>query len=98
MGIRGAEKCLHQLSGLTLDELYTAGIQFLNESNGHVDSSVIDMQDEAQNNNKPLQPLILIDANWLAYKLQCFEGASKQIVKFACLFIASGFEVKIIAD
>ena len=80
MGTRGAEKCLHQLSGLTLDELYTAGIQFLKKSNGHVDCSVIDTQDEAQNNNEPLQSLILIDANWLAYKLQCFDGASKWIV------------------
>ena len=63
MGIRGAEKCLHQLSGLTLNELYTAGIQFLNKSNEHFYCSVIDTQDEAQNNNEPSQPLILIDAN-----------------------------------
>ena len=28
MRIKGAEKCLHQVTGITLEELYTAGIHF----------------------------------------------------------------------
>ena len=28
MGIKEAEKCLHQVTGITLEELYMAGIHF----------------------------------------------------------------------
>ena len=53
-----------------------------------------------------MQPLLLIDANWLAYKLFRSKGVkmssnkclTDRLVELASLFVGAGFQVKIVQD
>ena len=102
MRIRNSESCLHQLKGLTIEELYSAG--------KHLQSNVSKCMECSTEIDCKLpgymQPLLLIDANWLAYKLFHSKGVklssnkclTDRLVELACLFVGAGFQVMIVQD
>ena len=98
MGINYAAQWLNKVSNVSISQLYTVGSELQYGDLSHSSSSV----NAIHSKGAKQRPRVVLDANWLANKLnsynQALNGIVTRVLTFSECLMSKGFEVYIVCD
>ena len=98
MGMNYAAQWLNKVSNVSIFQLYTVGSELQYGDLSHSSS----LLNAAHSKRAKQRPRVVLDANWLANKLnsynQALNGIVTRVLTFSECFMSKGFEVYIVCD